>query len=146
MTTVFVVLEHVETGARRRQQHHVARPGSGAALRDGFEQGACTNQRHGITDGLADLVGVAAHEDHGAAVGRHRITQVLELGTLAVAAGDQHDLAVDVRTQAFDGCQRGADVGGFGVVVVNHAIQVADPMATMHEPGDSMASNGKPTA
>lgn len=91
--------------------------------------------RHCVAQGSGDQVAVTAHQHHGTAMSSHRALEVLEVSTLAVATGDQQEFAVDIGTQAFDGGQRGADIGGLGIVVVTHAIQVAHPLAAVLQAG-----------
>ena len=57
-------------------------------------------------------------QHHGAGVAGEGIFQRREILPLAIAAGDQHDLAA----QAFEGGHGGADVGAFGIVVVDDAV------------------------
>ncbi|RMM43280.1 hypothetical protein ALQ77_05336 [Pseudomonas corrugata] len=103
----------------------------------GFVQRTDANQRYTVADGLGDQLAVTPHQHHGAAVGDNRIAQVLEVGALAVATSDQHKLAFDVCAQALDGGQRGPHIGGLGVVVPGHAIQVANPLAAMFQTGEA---------
>lgn len=55
-------------------------------------------------------------------------TQCAEVSAFAIATSDQHQLAVDIRTQAFDGSQCGTNVGGLGVVVVMNAVMLTQPL------------------
>lgn len=89
--------------------------------------------RYRVAQRGGDQVRVTADQHHGAAMCSHRAFKVFEVGTLAVATGDQHKLAVDISAEPFDGSQCGTHVGGLGIVVVAHAIEVAYPLAAMLE-------------
>ncbi|KPW46244.1 Uncharacterized protein ALO88_05612 [Pseudomonas syringae pv. antirrhini] len=135
-SALFIILEHVQTGACRGKQHGIAVLSQlGAAL------GSClyrvdTNQRHGITQRLCNQLGIATQQHRSAAVFSHGGTQAAEVGTFAIATGDQHQLADDIRAQAFDSGQCSTHVGGLGIVVVVHAIALAQPLAAVLKAGE----------
>ncbi|MNO93832.1 hypothetical protein D3C76_854390 [compost metagenome] len=87
--------------------------------------------RHGVAQRLGDQFGVTPQQHHGAAITRNRVFQAGEVRTLAISASDQHQLAFDISTQAFDGRQGRADVGSLGIVVVGHPAQLAHPLAAV---------------
>ncbi len=126
---LFKVLEHVEAGTRRRQQHRIAGLGQFGTLLHGVLEGLDPYQRYVITQRFGQALGITAKQYHGPAEALDGLAQRSEFSTFAVATGDQHQLAFDIGTQAFDGGQGSTDVGGLGVVVPVHAITLAHPLA-----------------
>lgn len=108
----------------------------GGALHRLFQAGYM-HQRCCIAQRLGQTRCVATEQNHGAAVTRDRGTQPGEVGALAVAAGDQHQLAVNIRAQSFDGCQCRTHVGGFGIIVITDGLMLADPLATVRQTGET---------
>jgi len=87
--------------------------------------------RYSFAQRFGEALGITAQQHHRTAEARHRLTQRSKVSTFAVTAGDQHQLASDIRAQAFDRCQRSTDVGGLGVVVPIDTIALTHPLATM---------------
>ena len=105
----------------------VIKKGRLATLKDGTIAGSATNlfdcMKNAVQFGIPLGVAVKAATCNPA----KSIECSQEIGTLAVATGDQHQLAFDVRAQAFNGGQCRTDVGGLGIVVI------ADTGALQHE-------------
>src|SRR5690625_6278412 len=69
----------------------------------------------------------------------HRACQRRKVCAFSFAAGNQNQLRV-IRSQAFDGGQRSAHVGGFGVVEVVHTRMLRDPLAAMGQASERAQS------
>ncbi|MCY1410944.1 hypothetical protein D9M71_263230 [compost metagenome] len=108
----------------------------------GLFQRLDADQRYGIAQGFGQPLGITTQQHHRAAVRRDRSAQGTEIGALAIATGDQHQLAGNIGPQAFDGRQRRTDIGGLGVVVPGHAITLAQPLATVRQ-ANERAQAGK---
>src|SRR5690606_39184006 len=93
-------------------------------------------QRHMALEHLFQLVGVATEQHHGTAIATDRLAQRRKVGTLAIAAGNQHLPALQGIAETFNGRQRRTDVGGLGIVVVVHAGVLPDPLATVGQTGE----------
>ena len=93
---LLVVAEHVEAGARRRQQHGVTglRQLAGTAYRIVHVACAFDGDADCCTDGLFDQRPVAAEQNHGACMASHRRFQRRKILPLAIPAKDDHDLAI----------------------------------------------------
>ncbi|RMR08681.1 hypothetical protein ALP93_05443 [Pseudomonas syringae pv. helianthi] len=136
VSALFIILEHVQTGACRGKQNGIAALSQTGAVLDSGLYGIHTNQRNRFAQGLSDQFGIAPQQYCGAAMLRNRRTQSTKVGTFAIATGNQNQLAFDIRTKAFDGSQCGTDVGGFGIVVVMNAVVLSQPLAAMLKPGE----------
>ena len=128
--TMGVVAEHVEARAGGRQQHNVAGLGVSRRCRDGgFERGVIFKFDTGGRQRLAQARGITADQQHGAAIGRSALGQWREVLPLAVATGDQDDLAgffsTRSSTEAVKRGQRRADIGALAVVDVSHPVTLA---------------------
>ncbi len=135
---MFVVAEHVEAGARRRQQHGVAglRQGMGAA--HGIIHVACAFDRHlRSDDGLFDQRPVAPDQHHGARMLRHGFAEWRKVLSLAVAAGDENDLAIVLSADAVQSRYRGSNIGALGIVVPGHAIQFCHFLHPMRQAAET---------
>ena len=92
---------------------------------------------HRIAQRGAQPVSVTAKQHHRTAVRSNRSLQRRKVSALAIATGNQHQLAVHVRSKAVDRRQRSAHVGCLGIVEVRHVVVAADPLAAVRQAGEA---------
>src|SRR5262245_3110117 len=126
---LLVILELIEAGASRRQQHHVARMrGTECGVHRAFQSPA-SSDRHASLDLLLDLVRRSANQKRQNRLFAQRISQLCVIAVF-VFAPEYHQNAARKRIERFQG---GVDVGSLRIVVIAHPLNLGHKLNAMFD-------------